>query len=86
MNSAVRKNLQDKNKPPHLKIIKQRVRITCQGGQKRNSSSLQAEHGPNNYKDTKPQLSAFLKKFTFKGTWRQVFICLRPPGGGKAIL
>ncbi len=24
-------------------------------------------------------MSAFLKKFTRKGTWRQVFICLRPP-------
>jgi hypothetical protein len=27
-------------------------------------------------------MSALLKKFTCKGTWRQAFICLRPGGGG----
>ncbi len=35
-------------------------------------------HGPNNYKDTKPQMSASLKNLANTGTWRQVFICLRP--------
>ncbi len=35
-------------------------------------------HGPNIYKDTKHQRRLFLK-LTSKGTWRQVFIILRPP-------
>jgi hypothetical protein len=33
----------------------------------------------NIYKNTKPSVSDFLKKLTSKGTWQQVFICLRPP-------
>ncbi len=41
--------------------------------------SIQQAHGPNIYKDTKLWMSAFLKKLTSKGTWRQVIICPRPP-------
>jgi hypothetical protein len=43
--------------------------------------------GPNVYKDTKPECHLLLK-LTSKGTWRQVFICLRPPipgGGGSGV-
>ncbi len=46
------------------------------------NQSKQNKHGPNIYKDTKPKMSASLK-LTGKGTWRQVFICLSPPGVEK---
>ncbi len=42
------------------------------------SERITEKHGQNNYKDTKPLRSSFLKKLTCKGIWRQVFICLRP--------
>ncbi len=35
--------------------------------------------GPNIYKDTKPQMSAFLKNWRQEGSWRQVFIWARTP-------
>jgi hypothetical protein len=73
-------------------IVKNRKKW-CRGIEVEQVDELdEAKHGSNIYKETKPQNVGFSKKFTFTGTWRQVFICLRPPlllgfvWGSKAIL
>jgi hypothetical protein len=38
--------------------------------------SFSLHHGPNIYKDTKPLMSAFLKKLPIKVLWRHVYIYL----------
>jgi hypothetical protein len=48
------------------------VWLSCSASRKNVSNaerSIEPEHGPNIYKDTKPQMSAFLKNWPAKGTW-----------------